>query len=254
MVNMRGEVIGMNSAIATSVGQFAGVGFAIPSNMIQAMLPKLVKGEKIVRGQLGVVIQQMTKDLARQFGLTEPKGVLVSQVNEDSAAGQAGIKTGDVIVRYDGKEVSSVRQLRDLVSSTSPGTNVKVEIMRDGKALTLTATIGTQTASNLAAGPSAEGASVLSKLGLTVQTLTSDLARQLGVQDEKGVAITEVDAGSLASAAGLQKGDVIVEADRHAVATVDGLEQVLAGAKNSDQVLLRVTRQGASLFIVLQMK
>jgi len=254
LVNMRGEVIGMNSAIATSVGQFAGVGFAIPSNMIQAMLPKLVKGEKIVRGQLGVVIQQMTKDLARQFGLTEPKGVLVSQVNEDSAAGQAGIKTGDVIVRYDGKEVSSVRQLRDLVSSTSPGTNVKVEIMRDGKALTLTATIGTQTASNLAAGPSAEGASVLSKLGLTVQTLTSDLARQLGVQDEKGVAITEVDAGSLASAAGLQKGDVIVEADRHAVATVDGLEQVLAGAKNSDQVLLRVTRQGASLFIVLQMK
>ena len=95
---------------------------------------------------------------------------------------------------------------------------------------------------------------MLSKLGLTVQTLTSDLARQLGVQDEKGVAITEVDAGSLASAAGLQKGDVIVEADRHAVATVDGLEQVLAGAKNSDQVLLRVTRQGASLFIVLQMK
>jgi serine protease Do len=254
LVNMRGEVIGMNSAIATSVGQFAGVGFAIPSNMIQAMLPKLLKGEKIVRGQLGVIIQEMTRDLAKQFGLSEPKGVLVSQVNNDSPAEKAGLKAGDVIERYDGKEVTGVRQLRNLVSNTLPGAKVKIEIIRDGKEETITATIATQTATGPLAAPSQAGASLLAKLGLTAQTLTPDLAKKLGVQVEKGVAITDVTEGSLASLAGLQQGDVIVMADRQSVDTVAELEQVLAKAKDKSQVLLRVTRQGQSLFMVLQTK
>ena len=254
LVNMHGEVIGMNSAIATSVGQFAGVGFAIPSNMIKTMLPRLVKGEKIVRGQLGVMIQQMTPDLAKQFGLSEPKGVLVSQVNKDSAAEQAGIKDGDVIERFDGKEVTGVRELRDLVAATLPGTKVKIEILRDGKEKTLTAKIGAETAQTVAAAPSEEGASLLSKLGLTVQTLTPDLAKQLGVQAEKGAVITEVTDGSLASLAGLQKGDVIVNADRQPITSAADLQQALAKAKDKEQVLLRVTRQGGSLYVVLQMK
>ncbi len=254
LVNMRGEVIGMNSAIATSIGQFAGVGFAIPSDMIKVMLPKLIKGEKITRGQLGVMIQDLTADLAKQFGLSEPKGVLVGQVNKDSSAEKAGLKAGDVIVRYDGQEATNVRQLRNLVASTLPGTKVKIEIMREGKAETLTATIGHQTAETLAAASSEAGASALSKLGLTVQTLTPDMAKQLGVEVEKGVAITDVGESSLASLAGLQKGDVIVEANRQPVASVDDLEQALAKAKDQSQVLLRVTRQGGSLFVVLQMK
>jgi serine protease Do len=253
LVNMRGEVVGMNSAIATSVGQFEGVGFAIPSNMIKAMLPKLVKGEKIVRGQLGVIIQELTKDLAKQFGLSEPKGVLVSQVNKDSAAEKAGIKDGDVVVRYDGNDITGVRQLRNLVANTLPGTKVKIGILRNGKAETLTATIGNQPGETAAASAEA-GASLLSKLGLIVQTLTPDLAKQLGVEAEKGVAITDVNESSVASLAGLQKGDVIVEADRQPVSGVDTLEQVLAKNKDKDQVLLRVKRPGGSLFVVLQMK
>ena len=254
LVNMRGEVIGMNSAIATSIGQFAGVGFAIPSNMIKVMLPKLIKGEKITRGQLGVMIQDLTADLAKQFGLSEPKGVLVGQVNKDSAAEKAGIKAGDVIIRYDSQEAASVRQVRNLVASTLPGTKVKIEIMRDGKEETLTATIGHQTAETLTAASPEAGASELSKLGLTVQTLTPDLAKQLGVKVEKGVAITDVGEGRLASLAGLQNGDVIVEANRQPVASVDDLEQALAKVKNEDRVLLRVTRPAGSLFVVLQMK
>jgi len=254
LVNMRGEVIGMNSAIATSVGQFAGVGFSIPSNMIKSMLPKLLKGEKIVRGQLGVIIQNVTKDLAKQFNLSEAKGVLVSQVNKGSPAEAAGIKVGDVIVRYDGQDVQDVRHLRNLVAGTAPGTKVKIEIMRDGKPQTLTATIGQQSGETLAAAPSEEGATMLSKLGLSVQTLTPDLAKQLGVEAEKGVVITDVSEGSLASLAGLQKGDVIVEADHQAVASAGELEQVLAKAKDKDNVLLLVNRQGASVFVVLQMK
>jgi serine protease Do len=196
----------------------------------------------------------MTPALAKQFGLSEPKGVLVSQVNKDSPAEKAGLEAGDVIVRYDGKEATDVRQLRDLVAATVPGTKIKIEVLRDGKEKTLTATIGTQTATTEAAAPSEEGASLLSKLGMTVQTLTPELAKQLGVEVEKGAVITDVTEGSPASLAGLQKGDVIVNADREPVASVEDLEQALAKAKDKDQVLLRVTRQSGSLFVVLQME
>ncbi|HTR35773.1 MAG TPA: DegQ family serine endoprotease [Bryobacteraceae bacterium] len=254
LVNMRGEVIGMNTAIATGIGRFEGVGFSIPSNMIKTMLPKLLKGEKIVRGQLGVVIQEMTKDLAGQFGLSGVKGVLVSQVNKGSAADKAGIKVGDVIVRYDDHDVQDVRHLRDLVAATTPGTKVKIEISRGGKEETLTATIGTQASEIVAAAPSAQGADVVSKLGLSVETLTPEIAKQLGVDVDKGVAITDVGEGSLASLAGLQKGDVIVEADHQSVASADDLQQVLARAKDKDNVLLLVKRQSESLFVVMQMK
>jgi len=252
LVNMRGEVIGMNSAIATDVGQFAGVGFAIPSNLIKTMLPRLVKGEQIVRGQLGVIIQEMNADLAKQFGLSEPKGVLVSQVNKGSAAEKAGIKNGDVIVRYDGSDITDVQQLRNLVANTLPGTRVKLEILRNGKTEPITATVGTLSEETAAA--SETGATLLTKLGLSVQTLTPDLAKQLNVAAKQGVVITDVNESSLASVAGLEKGDVIVEADRQPVADVDALEQALAKAKDRDQVLLRVTRPGGSLFVVLQMK
>jgi serine protease Do len=255
LVNMRGEVIGMNTAIATGVGRFEGVGFSIPSNMIKVMLPTLMKGEKIVRGQLGVVIQEVTKDLAKQFGLSEPKGALVAQVNKASPADKAGIKVGDVITGYNGHDVQDVRHLRDLVAGTSPGTAVTLDVMRDGKQETLTATIGKQEPGSEAANmPSVEGADMLSELGLSVQTLTPDLARQLGTETEKGVVVTDVNEGSVASLAGLQKGDVIVEAEHQPVATVNELQQALAKAKDKDTVLLLVKRQGASLFIVMQMK
>jgi len=252
LVNMRGEVIGMNSAIATSVGQFAGVGFSIPSNMIKAMLPRLLKGQKIVRGQLGVAIQNVTQDLAKHLGLSEAKGVVVSQVTKASPAEEAGMKIGDVIVRYEGSAVDDVRQLRNLVAETAPGTKAKIEIIRDGKEQTLTVKIGRQSEEMAAAGtPSEEGATMLSKLGISAQTLTPDLAKQLGIEVEQGVVITDVQEGSTASLAGLQKGDVIVEADRQKVASVSDLENILAKAK--DTVLLLVNHKGVTVFVVLQL-
>ena len=252
LVNMRGEVIGMNSAIATSVGQSAGVGFSIPTSMIKAMLPRLIKGEKIIRGQLGVLIQNMTPGLAKQFHLSEPKGVLVSQVNKDTAAAKAGIKAGDVIVRFNGQDVADVRQLRNLVAGTTPGKKVPVVIIRDGKQLSITATVGTATAQTAMAAPSPAGANTLSKLGLTVETLTPQEARKLGIEFAQGGAlITDVDESGPAALAGLQKGDVIVEADRQHVATVEQLERVLAKSKGQGQVLLRVSRHGGSLFVVI---
>lgn len=255
LVNMRGQVIGMNTAIATSVGQFAGVGFAIPVNMIKTMLPTLIKGGKITRGMLGVVIQDVNEDLAKQFHLSEAKGALVSQVQPNSPAAKAGFKVGDVIVGYNGKTVQDTRQLRNLVAGTKPDTGVNVDIIRDGKQETLAATIGTLTEQTAQAGAGpAEGSDKLAALGLRLQTLTPELARQYGLENEKGVLITGVEGGSLAAMAGLQAGDMIAEADRQPVTNVRELEDVLTKAKNQDTVLLLVKRKGGSLFVVLQTK
>lgn len=255
LVNMRGEVIGMNSAIATNIGQFAGVGFAIPVNMIKTMLPTLIKGGKITRGMLGVAIQDLNEDLAKQFHLSDVKGALVSQVKQNSPASKAGIKVGDVIVGYDGKKVEDTRQLRNWVAGTAPGTRANIEVLREGKQETLTATIGTLTAETAEAGAASNGGGdQLAALGLGIKTLTPQLARQLGLGDETGVLITGVQGGGLASAAGLQAGDVIAEADRQPVTNVRELEGVLSKAKNKDRVLFLIKRKGGSLFVVLQLK
>jgi len=252
LVSMRGEVIGMNTAIASTMGQSDGVSFAIPSGMIKAMLPKLLKGEKIVRGQLGVVIQNLTRELAAQFGLPTARGALVAQVNKDSSADKAGMEVGDVITRYDGHDVRDSGHVRKLVAETIPGTEVKIEVFRRGKAKALLATIGKWEPASDTAAVAAEEPAVLEKIGLTVQTLTSDMAKQLGLGADKGVVISDVEDGSLAAFAGLQKGDLIAEADHKPVADMAELNQALA--KAGDRVLLLIKRQKGSLFIVLQMK
>jgi Do/DeqQ family serine protease len=253
LVNMRGQVVGINSAIATNIGQFAGVGFSIPINMVQTMLPTLIKGGKITRGMLGVVIQDVNEDLAKQFHLSESKGALVSQVQPNSPASKTGIKVGDVIVGYNGKKVEDTRELRNWVAGTAPGTSANIEIIRDGKHETVTATIGTLSAETAEAGAApSEGGDQLSALGLTVKTLTPDLARRFGLENQKGVLISGVQGGSIASEGGLQAGDVIAEADRKPVTNVQELQSVLAQAKNKDRVLFLIKRKGGSLFVVLQ--
>jgi serine protease Do len=256
LVNMQGEVIGMNSAILTggmgpdSEGQFAGVGFAIPSNMIETMLPTLLKGEPITRGMIGVVIQELTPDLAKQFNLPDTNGALVSQVNPGSPAARAGLKSGDVIIRFNGHEVSDTRGLRNLVAATAPGTQVPVEAFRNGERQTFTLTVGKL--SNVVAGVTpnrGSGAGELAKLGLRVQTLTPELANQYALQAERGVVIIEVQPGSPASLADLQAGDLIVQADRKPVNSAAELDSALANAKN--QILLLVSREGTSAYVVL---
>jgi serine protease Do len=255
LVNMRGEVIGINSAIATSIGQFAGVGFAIPINMVKGILPTLVKGEKVTRGMLGVMIQEVTPELAKEFGLTEAKGALVAQVNADSPAAKGGVKAGDVIVRYDGKEVEDTKRLRAMVAATAPGKEVKLVVIRSGKEEALTMRVAKMTP-EMTAGmmPSEEGAGVLGKLGMSVQTLTPDLAKEFGLQATEGAMVTDVQEGSAASLAELERGDLIVEADRQKVASADDLEEALSKAKDKDTVLLFVKRKSGSIYRVLHMK
>jgi serine protease Do len=250
LVNMRGEVIGMNTAIATGVGQSSGVSFAIPINIIKSVMPVLVKGGTVQRGLLGVLIQDVTPDLAKQFGLSNTKGALVGQVNKDSAADKAGIKPGDVVVRYDGKAIENSGELRNKVAATSPDSKVEIVLIRDGKEHTVKATVG-----NLAAAkPEAAAATSesLAQFGLTLQALTPDLAKQFGYEDEKGVLISAVAEGSPGAQAGLEAGDLITAVNRAKVGSMADLRNALGKAEDKNSVLLLLNRKGASLFVVLQ--
>jgi serine protease Do len=252
LVNARGEIIGMNSAIATSIGQSGGVGFAIPSNMIKAMLPKILKGEPILRGELGIGIQNLTEDLARHFGIKDLKGVLVSQVTPNSSAEKSGIKVGDIITNYDGKPVEDARVLRNLVAGSLPGSKVKIDLVRNQRHKTIQVAIGGQ--SRASAQPRSEGResqSILNQLGLTVETLTKDLALRLQTKETSGVAILNVDEGSAAAFTGLREGDIIIQANRKPVKNLDDLNKILSQLKNNT-VLLLVKRQGASIFFSIQ--
>lgn len=253
LINMHGEVVGMNTAIETNVGQFSGVGFAIPANMIKDMLPTLLKGKQINRGVLGVSIQNVTKELAEQFKLSDAKGALIAQVSKDSAADKAGLKPGDVIVRYNGRGISDTGQLRNLVAATAPGSKADVVVVRDGKEKSFTVTIGKMSQETVAEEkPGRRGESQLATLGLTLETLTPDLARQYDVDARKGVLITGVDDGSLAALSNLQAGDVIVEADHKPVSSVEELQSALS--KDKEQILLLVTRKSGNLFLVFRLK
>ncbi len=253
LINMHGEVIGMNSAIETNVGQFSGVGFAIPVNMIKNMLPTLIKGGQITRGMIGVSIQNVTRELAEQFHLPDNRGAIITQVNKGSPAEKAGLKAGDVIVRINGRGVSDTGQLRNLVAAATPGSDARIVVIRNGKEETYTVAIGKMTGETVAsARPAQRGENQLDKLGLSVQTLTADLAEQFGLKEDKGVIITDVEDGSLAAASDLQAGDLIVEADRKPVANVAELQAVLN--KDKDQILLLIKRKSGSIFVVIRLK
>jgi serine protease Do len=250
LVNMKGEVIGMNSAIATASGSSAGVGFAIPSNMISHMLPTLIKGGKITRGMLGVGIQDLDKDLAKQFQMSEPNGALVTSVLPGSAAEKAELKVGDVITSFDGTQVQNTRELRNRVAATAPGTKVKVGLVRGGKELTLSVTLAEvsgEAAESAVAGQETEQP----KLGLTFQTLTPALAQRYGLTEKAGVLITDVEQGSPAASVGLQEGDLVLEANHKKVTQVAELQKALAEARKGGSVLFLVKRKSASLFVVL---
>ena len=258
LINMRGEVIGMNSAIATGgamlngQGQFGGVGFAIPVNMIKAMLPTLIKGGHIRRGMLGVVVQDLTPDLAKAFAVGSARGALISQVNPESDAAKAGLKSGDVIVHFNGKEVTSSADLRNLVGEAEPGSKVSVEVYRGGKRQSFEVTLGELSAATAATAPTPGSANRLTQLGLTVETLTPQLAEHYGLQGDRGALITGVAQGSVASFVGLQPGDLIVEADHQAIRDANELENAVAKAK--EQILLLIKRKNASIYVVLQAK
>ena len=255
LVNLRGEVVGLNTAIATRIGQNAGVGFAIPANMIRHVMPALIKGGKISRGMLGVVIQELNEDLAEKFGLSEPQGVLVTQVNKDSAADKAGIKVGDVITKFNGKEVDGVRQLTTMVAGTTPGSKVEIVLLRDGKERSVKAQLGELSGDATGGEGDETEPETASDLGLTVQPLTPALAKQYRYEGEEGVVITGIEEGSLAANAGLQEGDLITEVNRQKVSSAGEFRDAAGKSKDKGSILLLVKNpKGGSRFVILKTK
>jgi serine protease Do len=255
LINTRGEAVGINSAIRSSTGGFQGIGFAIPVDLAKPILAQLRATGKVTRGWLGVAIQPLTQDLAKSFGLTGTQGALVASVTDDSPAARAGFKPGDVIVSFDGRTVESPRVLPAMVANTAVGRSVPVVVMRDGKRQTVNVTVGTLTDSPEArATPADKGPAesrATEKLGLALQELTPELAKQLGVQSDKGVVVTEVKPDSPAAQAGLAPGDVIREVNRMAVQDIQDVERGLAKGSDPAQVLLRVEREGSQRYVVV---
>jgi len=249
MIDLHGNLIGINTAIATGGGEGnVGIGFAIPINMARSVMDQLVTHGKVVRGYLGLVPQDVTPQIAKQFGLSEPGGALIAEVSPDTPASRAGLKRGDIILRVNGEPVSSANDLRLRISQTAPGTNVKLAISRDGKPQDISITLGEyRDEKEASAGPGESSEGTLQ--GLHVQELTPDIVQQLNLPaGTHGVVISDIDPVSSASSADLQRGDVIQEVNRKPVSSIEQYKQALAGADNKP-VLLLVNRGGTTHYV-----
>ncbi|WP_111429663.1 DegQ family serine endoprotease [Rhodobacteraceae bacterium DSL-40] len=251
LLNLQGEVIGVNSAIYSPNGGSVGVGFAIPSNTVKQVVMQLKDGGSVERGWLGVSIQTVTPDIAAAVGLDEPKGALVAEVVEDSPA-QGKLKTGDVIVSFDGKQVDSSRDLPKLVAAAAPDHDATVGILRDGKAETITLKLGRLDAEKMASldpSQSHQGSTASEQLGATLSALTPAAREQLRLSDDMdGVVITSLDGSGLAAEAGLEVGDVILQVGNNEVHTPADVDQALKDQKH-DAILFQIARNGARLFV-----
>ncbi len=249
LVNLRGEVVGVNTAIATRSGGNMGIGFAIPSELAQNILHSLRETGTVTRGWLGVGIQDLNAGLAQSFDFEGTAGVLVSQVQPDSPADKAGLRAGDIIVSYNGERVSNMARLRLEVAQTHPGDAVEIAIFRDGKRRTLEVKIGELDAeAQVAASADALG----EELGLQYRDLTEELAARLGVDLDSGVVVTGVEPLSAAARAQLQVGDVIVEVLGKRVDSARDFRTALANASLERGVRLTVQTGGSRRYVFLR--
>jgi serine protease Do len=255
MIDLHGSLIGINTAIlAGNGGGNQGIGFAIPINMARKVMDQIASHGKVVRGYMGVHIQDLTPDLAKQFGLSQASGVLISDVEPGKPADRAGIRKGDVILALNGETVDSANPLRLAISQTSPGFTIKLTIWRDGKTQDINVALAELPETAEKAGAAEEGTSSTLE-GVNVENLTPDIAEELQLPaGTHGVAVTSVDASSPAAAAGLDRGMVILEVNHKNVTSVEQFKQALAGTKDQ-QVLLLVmfpNQGGASRYIVVE--
>ncbi len=248
LVNTRGELVGINTAIFSQTGGYQGVGFAVSTTMAKPIYESLLKTGRVVRGYLGVGIQDLNQDLAKSFNIKNSKGALVSDVREDSPAEQAGLKQGDVIVEYQGTPVEDGVTLQRLVTRTSIGTTVPVKVIRDGQERGMTVKIVDQPdETKVAKGERGETDYAFS--GLAVEDLDQATSKELGLKGKRGVVVTRVVPDSGAEKAGLMPGDVIREINRQSIKSVKDFEKASSDIKKGDSVLILVNRRGNQLFI-----
>jgi len=240
LVNIKGEVIGINVAIFTTSGGYEGVGFAIPVNNAKKIISRLSEGKKIVYGWLGVTVQDLDENLAKYFGLTEKNGVLVTKILPAGPAAKAGVKESDVIKKFDNKAVNNVKELLSLVGSTEAGKKVKLIVLRDKRELSLDIEVGQRPGE---IEVSAEGEALASKAwrGMEVQEISPRSARRYGLEGKQGVVVSDVEPDSPADAAGIVEGDIILEINKAPVNVIEDYNKIVSAAKGD--ALLK-TRRG----------
>ncbi|MBI3015305.1 MAG: DegQ family serine endoprotease [Candidatus Tectomicrobia bacterium] len=243
LINMRGEIVGINTAIIAG-GQ--GLGFATPVNLAKPILLQLRDKGSVTRGWLGVQIQAVTPDLAKSLGLSRPQGALVTEVSEGGPAKKAGILRGDIIVSFDGKAVEEIVELPRLVANAPVGKEIPLRILRKGKEQIFRVTVAELKEER--AGRSVPAAP---EFGMTVQDLTPDLARGLGLSRTRGVVVTRVVPGGPADRAGIRQGDVVQEVDEQEVPTVRDFWRVVRESGLDGTVLLLINRRGTHLFVAM---
>lgn len=247
LINLKGEVIGINTAIFSRSGTNIGIGFAIPINLVKEVLPQLRGKGKVTRGYLGVLIQKVTPDIAESLGMDKSYGALVANVSKDGPAEKAGVKVGDVIVEFDGKQIKDSGDLPIIVARTPVEKKVPIKVLRDKKEVTLTVSVGELKEEEVAAAVPEKG-----ELGMTVQRLTPQIAESLGLEKADGVVVTAVEPGGAADEAGIRRGDVIVEVDRKPIRSLDEYKKSIAGIRKGKGVLFLVRRGENTLFLALK--
>lgn len=237
LINLKSEVIGINTAIVSRSGGYMGIGFAIPSNMAKTIMTQLIDKGSVNRGFLGVSLQPVDKDIADAFNLPKPEGALISEVIKDSPADKAGLQQGDIIIEYNNTPVKSLQSLRNDISLMAPGSTVSLKVIRKGQKVTIPITLSSANDNHLLTG------NAVQKLGMEIDNLTPDLAKQLGyTQKDEGVVITKIKPGSVAALAGLRPGFLIQAVNHKKVGNIAEFNEALGHPEN--QRVLILVRQG----------
>jgi len=250
LLNLKGEVVGINSAIFSQSGGNIGIGFATPIDLAKSVVAQLKDKGKVTRGWLGVVIQDVTPELAKSFHLPEPMGALIAKVTKGGPADKTGLERGDVITALNGTPIKDSHELSALVAATPVGERVEITVLREGKEKTYTVKLGELTDQPAKAEGGEESGE---HWGITVANLSSEITRRFQLdRDQTGVVVTDVDADSPAALAGIQLGDIIQEVNRQPVESVNDFTKAIADAKDQDTLLLLVQRGDASTFFALR--
>ncbi len=257
LVNLRGELVGVNTAISSTTGANMGVGFAIPVNMARSIMDQLIEHGRVIRGYLGVRIQNIDQEVQESLGLPDRRGALVGDVTDDGPAAESDLREGDVIRSINGESIANVDELRYRIASTPPGEQIRLGVWRAGETLTLRVTLRelpARFATAVQGESGGESADLASRLGISVRNISPRIRGSLELpEDIEGVLVHTVDRGSQAEERGLRPGDVIQEVNLQPVRNVAEFQDILAGLPGGDSVLLFVRRGDGTLFIGLRM-
>ncbi|MDN3506719.1 MAG: DegQ family serine endoprotease [Simkaniaceae bacterium] len=247
LVNLEGEVIGINTAIVSKSGGHAGIGFAIPSNMAKHIMNQIIDNGTVTRGFLGAALQPLDQDMADAFGLERPEGALVAEVVKGSPADKGGLKQGDIILAYNNTPVKTIGSFRNEISMIKPGTTVKLKVNRNGKIHNISVKLGSHS-------DASGGSSFIQKLGMEVESLTPEMSKKLGYpQEEEGVVITKIKPGSAAAMAGMRPGFLILAINHKKITNVEEFNKALEDTKN-DRILILAKQGNATRFYSLKIQ